>query len=106
MLLAAAAAAPSSAAAARPVLSQPYDLLSLKNGRFLVTDLPGNAVYELDPVRKTGRLVVRIDQARVRRVMRARVSRIGRPGLGPEGSMREGRLRIRGTARCSDDLTH
>ena len=64
LLLAAAAAVPSSAAAARPVLSQPYDLLPLKNGKFLVTDLPGNAVYELDPVRKTGRLVVRIDQAR------------------------------------------
>lgn len=64
LLLAAAAAAPSSAAAARPALSQPYDLLSLKNGRFLVTDLPESAVYELDPVRKTGRLVVRVAQAR------------------------------------------
>jgi streptogramin lyase len=41
------------AAAARPALSQPYDLLPLRNGKFLVTDLPGNAVYELDPVRKT-----------------------------------------------------
>jgi hypothetical protein len=64
VLLAVAAAAPSSAAAARPVLSQPYDLLPLRNGTFLVTDLPGNAVYELDPVRKTGRLVARINQAR------------------------------------------
>jgi hypothetical protein len=58
-LLAAALAAPSSAAAARPVLSQPYDLLPLRNGNFLVTDLPGNAVYELDPAHKTGRAVRR-----------------------------------------------
>ncbi|HSS72194.1 MAG TPA: hypothetical protein VLK53_01385 [Gaiellaceae bacterium] len=64
LLLTAAAAAPSSAAAAGPVLSQPYDLVPLENGKVLVTDLPANAVYELDPVRKTGRLVMRINQAR------------------------------------------
>jgi hypothetical protein len=63
-ILATAAAAPSSAAAARPVISQPYDLLPLRNGDFLVTDLPGNAVYELDPAHKTGRLVARVRQAR------------------------------------------
>ena len=63
-ILATAAAAPSSAAAARPVISQPYDLLPLRNGNFLVTDLPGNAVYELDPAHKTGRLVARVRQAR------------------------------------------
>jgi hypothetical protein len=62
--VAAAATVPSSVAAARPVLVQPYDLQPLPNGRFLVTDLPGNAVYELDPVRKTGRLIARVDQAR------------------------------------------
>jgi hypothetical protein len=64
LTLAAAASAPSSAAAARPVISQPYDLLPLRNGAFLVTDLPRNAVYELDPAHKTGRLVARVRQAR------------------------------------------
>jgi sugar lactone lactonase YvrE len=53
-----------SAAAPRPILAQPYDLLPLGNGKFLVTDMYANAVYELDPVRKTGRLVARIAQAR------------------------------------------
>jgi len=61
-----AAAAPSSASvtAARPVLNQPFDLLPLPDGKFVVTDLPANAVYELDPVHRTGRLLARISQAR------------------------------------------
>jgi sugar lactone lactonase YvrE len=52
------------AATPKPIVGQPYDLLPLKNGRFLVTDMYANAVYELDPVRKTGRLAARIAQAR------------------------------------------
>src|SRR5436305_1388734 len=51
-------------AVARPAIVQPYDLQPLPSGRILVTDLPANAVYELDPVRRTGRLVARISQAR------------------------------------------
>ncbi len=60
LLPAAVAAAPP----ARPGLIQPYDLQPLLNGKVLVTDLPANAVYELDPARRTGRLVARIAQAR------------------------------------------
>jgi hypothetical protein len=48
----------------RPSVIQPYDLQPLPNGKILVTDLPANAVYELDPVRRTGRLVARVVQAR------------------------------------------
>jgi hypothetical protein len=55
---------PSLLPAARPTLIQPYDLQPLPDGKILVTDLPANAVYELDPVRRTGRLVARITQAR------------------------------------------
>jgi hypothetical protein len=65
LLATAVAAAPSSAAPPqRPAVIQPYDLQPLANGKVLVTDLPANAVYELDPARKTGRLVARITQAR------------------------------------------
>ena len=47
-----------------PALQQPFDLLPLGGGKYAVTDLPANAVYELDPARKTGRLLARISQAR------------------------------------------
>jgi hypothetical protein len=57
-------AARRTAGSVRPVISQPYDLQPLPNGNVLVTDLFGNAVYELDPGRRTGRLVARITQAR------------------------------------------
>jgi streptogramin lyase len=50
--------------ARRPVLQQPFDLLPLAGGEFVVTDLPANAVYELDPVRKTGRILARVSQPR------------------------------------------
>ena len=55
---------PSHLPAARPTLTQPYDLQPLSNGKILVTDLPANAVYELDPARRSGRLVARITRAR------------------------------------------
>jgi sugar lactone lactonase YvrE len=65
LLATAVAAAPSSAAPPQqPTVIQPYDLQPLANGKVLVTDLPANAVYELDPARKAGRLVARIAQAR------------------------------------------
>jgi streptogramin lyase len=59
-----AAARRTAAAAARPILSQPFDLQPLANGKIVVTDLPGNAVYELDPARRSGRLIARVVQAR------------------------------------------
>jgi hypothetical protein len=62
--LALAAALASSAAGARPIIGQPFDLQPLANGKFIVTDLTGNAVYELDGVRKSGRLVARVAEAR------------------------------------------
>jgi sugar lactone lactonase YvrE len=49
---------------AKPFVGQPYDLQPLPNGKFVVTDLFANAVYELDPARKTGRQIARINQAR------------------------------------------
>jgi hypothetical protein len=52
------------AGAARPALQQPYDLLLLRNGRLVVSDLPAGKVYELDPERHTGRLLARIRDAR------------------------------------------
>jgi len=61
---AAAAPSPASLGAARPVLNQPFDLLPLPKGHLIVTDLPSNAVYDLDPAHRSGRLVARIDQAR------------------------------------------
>jgi streptogramin lyase len=66
-----AAAAPSRVSVAdspaqkrRPVLGQPFDLLPAAGGRFVVTDLPANAVYELDPAHGTGRLLARVREAR------------------------------------------
>jgi streptogramin lyase len=66
-----AAAVPSRAAALgspaqkrRPALRQPFDLLPLAGGKFVVTDLPANAVYELDPAHGTGRLLARVREAR------------------------------------------
>src|SRR4029450_12773553 len=53
-----------SAGAAHPTLHQPFDVLPLANGHLIVTDMPGNAVYDLDPARKSGRLVARIGQPR------------------------------------------
>lgn len=65
LILTAVAAVPSSAAPPqRPAVIQPYDLQPLPSGKILVTDLPANAVFELDPARRTGRLVARITQAR------------------------------------------
>jgi sugar lactone lactonase YvrE len=58
------AARTTAGAAAKPIVFQPFDLQPLSNGKILVTDLPGSAVYELDPVRRTGRLVARIAEAR------------------------------------------
>src|SRR4051812_16456204 len=58
------AALAGSARAAHPTLIQPYDVQPLANGHFLVSDLPAGAVYDLDPVRKTGTLVASIPQAR------------------------------------------
>jgi len=48
----------------RPVLQQPFDLLPVAGGKFVVTDLPANAVYELEPAHRTGRLVARVREAR------------------------------------------
>jgi streptogramin lyase len=59
-----AAALAAGAGGARPLLGQPFDVLPLPNGRLVVTDLPAGSVYELDPVRKTGRLLGRVSQAR------------------------------------------
>jgi streptogramin lyase len=50
--------------AARPILNQPFDLLPVAGGKFVVTDLPANTVYELDPVRKTGRALARVNEPR------------------------------------------
>ena len=58
------AAAVGTAGAARPSLLQPFDLLHLAGGKYLVSDMPANAVYEVDPAHRTGRLVARINQAR------------------------------------------
>ena len=52
------------AAASRPTLSQPFDLLPIAGGRFLLTDLPAGLVYSVDPVRRTARVVARIPEAR------------------------------------------
>jgi hypothetical protein len=60
----AAAAAAGATGAAHPALNQPFDVLPLPNGHLIVTDLPANAVYDLDPVHNSGRLVARIAQAR------------------------------------------
>lgn len=76
LLVTAAAAVPAAAAPSRasvldspaqkrrPVLQQPFDLLPVAGGKFVVTDLPANAVYELDPAHRTGRLVARVSEAR------------------------------------------
>jgi streptogramin lyase len=48
----------------RPTLQQPFDLLPAARGKFVVTDLPANAVYELDPAHRTGRLLARVREAR------------------------------------------
>ncbi len=50
-------------AAARPILSQPFDLLPV-GSRFLVTDLPADAVYSIDPARRTARVVANVVEAR------------------------------------------
>ena len=63
-LLLVAACVAGTAGAARPVLLQPFDLLPLAGGTYLVTDMSANAVYEVDPARHTGRLVARVAQAR------------------------------------------
>jgi hypothetical protein len=69
--VAAAAAAPSAAAPSpvsggitHPALGQPFDLAPLPNGHLIVTDLPNDAVFDLDPAHRSGRLVARIDRAR------------------------------------------
>ena len=56
----------SGAAAARPVLSQQLlgDVLTLADGRLVVTDSAQGAVFVLDPARKTGRRAARVPQAR------------------------------------------
>ena len=59
-----AAVTATTAAATSPVLQQPYDVLPLPNGRLVVSDLPAGKVYELDPARRSGRLLARIRDAR------------------------------------------
>jgi hypothetical protein len=101
-----AAAAPSQASASdssartrRPVLQQPFDLLPLAGGKFVVTDLQANAVYELDPAHRTGRLLAHVREAReLERLKDGRIlvtSRSRVLALSP----RTGRTRLYATAR-------
>jgi hypothetical protein len=52
------------ATAARPVLSQPFDVLPLANGSLVVSDRLQRAVYVVDPARKSGRRVASVPEAR------------------------------------------
>ena len=64
LLLTAACVAGTAPAPRGRCCSSPFDLLPLAGGKYLVTDMSANAVYEVDPARHTGRLVARVAQAR------------------------------------------
>jgi hypothetical protein len=104
----AAAAAPSRATAVHtsaqkrhPVLQQPFDLLPVAGGKFVVADLPANAVYELDPGHGTGRLLARVMEAReLERLKDGRILVTSRARV-LELNQRTGRMSLYATARNS-----
>jgi DNA-binding beta-propeller fold protein YncE len=59
-----AALASASALAARPALVQPFDLVPLVDGRLAVTDRVQDAVFLIDPARRSGRRLARVREAR------------------------------------------